>query len=334
MEKAVSNKNCINLIRLIAAIQVFRVHAIEHLSVREFDVASFVWGCIPGVPVFFVLSGFLIWNSLSRNDSFTTYIKKRVLRVYPELWTGVMLSLVTILILYYERLEIMPFSIWIATQSTFLQFWTLDCLREFGVGTPNGALWTICVMVQSYLVLWFIYKFMHSKTIKAWIIVFFISIIPNCIYPLLENMIPDILYKLIGVSFVPYLWIFIWGAFLCQYFEIIIKGIKKYWFVFLLAVGGVRSLGIDFGRYATIHVLLLAPALLGFAYRYDKLNIKKDISYGIYIYHMVVINVLVEVGFTGSYTSVFIAGVVTIIIASISYKYIGNVFVSKKKRIA
>ena len=81
-------RNCLNLIRIIAALQVFFGHASAHLQVSLPDLFMKFLNIVQGVPVFFLISGFLIWNSLNRNSAFKQYAKKRILRLYPELWGG------------------------------------------------------------------------------------------------------------------------------------------------------------------------------------------------------------------------------------------------------
>lgn len=82
------NKNCLNLIRIIAALNVFYGHAMTHLNVKIPTVISKVIGIFQGVPIFFILSGFLIWMSIERTPTFASYCKKRILRLYPELVGG------------------------------------------------------------------------------------------------------------------------------------------------------------------------------------------------------------------------------------------------------
>lgn len=81
-------KNCINLIRIIAALNVFYGHATTHLNIKMPVGVSKIIGVFSGVPIFFILSGFLIWMSIERTPTFTAYCKKRVFRLYPELVGG------------------------------------------------------------------------------------------------------------------------------------------------------------------------------------------------------------------------------------------------------
>lgn len=82
-------ENCLNLIRIIAALNVFYGHAMTHLNVKMPNVFTTIIGIFPGVPIFFMLSGFLIWMSIERTPTFAAYCKKRVLRLYPELVGGI-----------------------------------------------------------------------------------------------------------------------------------------------------------------------------------------------------------------------------------------------------
>ena len=108
-----------------------------------------------GVPIFFTLSAFFIWLSLSKNRTvLPQYIKKRFLRIYPELWIVVLMSVIVVLLLYHENTEVIPFLIWILTQGTVLQLWTPDFFKGYGMGAPNGSLWTISIFVQFYVVVY------------------------------------------------------------------------------------------------------------------------------------------------------------------------------------
>lgn len=98
MERA---SNCLNLVRLAAAFQVMFGHMIEHLGLPISGAVLRSAYFLRGVPIFFVISGFLIWFSIERSKSYGQYIKKRFLRIYPELWTAVLIELI-VLIIFYE----------------------------------------------------------------------------------------------------------------------------------------------------------------------------------------------------------------------------------------
>jgi peptidoglycan/LPS O-acetylase OafA/YrhL len=70
--------------------------------------------------------------------------------------------------------------------------------------------------------------------------------------------------------------------------------------------------------------------VIGFSYAFPSLNIKKDLSYGIYIYHMTVVNALIALGFTQTIGALITVIVLTFVVAYISTITIGNI-VRKKK---
>lgn len=320
------NKNCLRLIRLFAALQVFIVHSYAHLHIELPLFFKNLFSIIQGVPVFFLLSGFLIWNSLNQDDNAKSFFKKRILRLYPELWGGVLLSVITLLVLYINQINWLPFVVWIFTQSTVFQFWTPDCLRGFGCGTPNGSLWTISVMVQCYIAMWILHKFLRGKSSIRWVFLLLIGIVTNILTPHLNFILPELLVKLFEQTFLPYIWIFVLGALICEKFDVWRQFLMKYWFVFLFLSAIASFSGYDFGVYGTIKVLCLAPALIGFAYKYPRLTLKYDISYGIYIYHMVVINVFIELGFIERYIYILLTLMITIVLAIISSFTLGGFY--------
>lgn len=99
---------------------------------------------------------------------------------------------------YKEKINWLMLSLFGITQATVLQFWTPDFLKNFGNGTPNGALWTICVIVQFYIVCWFVHKFLKGKPLWIWCEVLVGSIAVGWASPLLANILPTIIYKLYG----------------------------------------------------------------------------------------------------------------------------------------
>ena len=112
------------------------------------------------------MSGFLIWMSIARSTTFGQYCKKRFWRIFPELWVAVAVEIVAILLLYDHTIEWGKLSLFAVTQSTIFQFWTPDFLREYGCGCPNGSLWTICVLIQFYVIAFYVYKWLRGKKNK------------------------------------------------------------------------------------------------------------------------------------------------------------------------
>lgn len=64
--------NCLSLIKLLASFQVMMKHLIRHLELPFPDVASKALFFYDGVPIFFIVSGFLIWMSSKPSIMSTT----------------------------------------------------------------------------------------------------------------------------------------------------------------------------------------------------------------------------------------------------------------------
>lgn len=204
--------NSLNLIRMLAAVQVLAGHTIAHLEIvlpQWLAYALWPLKLFPGVPIFFFLSGYLIVASIERSKSVGDYSKKRFYRIYPEMWLCVGISAVVLLFLAKD-LQLVPFLVFNFTQATVFQFWTPDCLRSYGVGTPNGSLWTQSVIVQFYILVWLVYRFLKNKGRTSWLIglVIAFAISLGLQYFRKHSSIPEIGNKLLGQTVFQYIWLF------------------------------------------------------------------------------------------------------------------------------
>lgn len=323
--------NGLNLIRLLAALQVFYGHAVAHLELTEVSFVTRVFTMFMGVPIFFFISGYLMWKSIDRTSNIKNYFTKRVLRLYPELWCGVAVSLITIFVLY-DGVVLRDVGLFAITQSTFMQFWTPDSLRGFGVGTPNGSLWTICVIVQFYIVAWFIKKVVAKhNTIVSWTALLSVLTLVNVLSPWIQGFLSEIIRKLYGQTVLPYLWLFMLGAFTCEYFDKIVPALKRLWWIIPIIFYILKWIHIDIpGSYPVLSSVLSCAFCISFAYAFPHIPIKHDISYGIYIYHMIVINVALELGFKGSWGVCAVVLFITLLLATSSYFTLA-IFCKKRK---
>lgn len=320
--------NCLNLFKLIAALQVMYGHIIVHLGISSHPYFDKVFGIFLGVPIFFTLSGFLVWFSIERTakqEGYQKYIRKRFRRIYPEMWVAIAVEITVMCILYHEW-NVRDTALFALTQSTFLQFWTPNSLRGYGCGTPNGSLWTMCVTIQFYLIAWSIYKLMKNRNWLVWVITFIASILVselgNFTVGLFHN---EILIKLYGQTIIRYLWLFLLGMGLACFYDKVIPFCTKWWPV-LLFTGGIVSIGgfdlsAGYGIFKTLFVIL---AIIGFSYRYPELKLKNDISFGVFIYHMTIVNIMITFGWTGRFIHLLIAFTASCILGYISTITIGK----------
>jgi len=80
-ERTDNRNNNFDILRFLAALQVLIGHCINCLGKENYD-----WFFdISGVPVFFIISGFLVTKSWCDNPNIFLFLKKRILRIFPAL---------------------------------------------------------------------------------------------------------------------------------------------------------------------------------------------------------------------------------------------------------
>jgi len=327
--------NCLSLIRIIAAFQVMFGHMIEHLELPGNDTILHMTYFLRGVPIFFVISGFLIWFSIQRSKSCIDFLWKRFWRIYPELWVAVAIEII-VLVLLYSGWDVKRLLLFAFGQGSIFQFYTPDCLRGYGTGTPNGALWTIGVIIQFYIIVWAFHKLMEKRKAVTWIIglaaSFAISWLGTvCTY----NWIGvEILGKLYDQTFIKYFWLFYIGMLIAEYKDVILPFIIKYWFGLLVVAFCFFLTGWDFfSGYYLGWSLFLTCGLIGFAYRFPQLSINTDISYSLFLYHMIVVNVFVNFDWTRNWLYAILVVLIAITLSYLSTVTIGR-WSDKKKKMA
>ena len=165
-------RNNFDLIRLFAASQVAISHISSHLGVKSPILE--VLELFPGVPIFFFVSGYLIYGSYEQsnkrpNPNLNFFIK-RFLRLFPALWLCFLLSILSIWASGYLSevdFSILDFVAWIISQNTIFQFYNPDFMRGYGAGVINGSIWTIFVEIQFYILTPFIFFLLNKVYYKT-----------------------------------------------------------------------------------------------------------------------------------------------------------------------
>ena len=142
----------------------------------------------------------------------------------------------------------------------------------------------------------------------------------------------EVLTKLYDQTIIRYGWLFVYGCFVAEYKEKLVDEVlTKYWYVFIVVsiVPFLTQVDVNAG-YNVLHSFLLVSGLIGLAYAFPKLSIKRDISYGIFLYHMIVVNVFMTYGWIKSWGYAIIVVVITVILAYVSNRTIGT-WAAKRK---
>ncbi|MBN2800779.1 MAG: acyltransferase [Deltaproteobacteria bacterium] len=332
--------NNLDLLRLFAATQVAVLHGAHHLGLGTGEA----WwvqllGWFPGVPIFFFVSGLLISRSYEHNPVLREYALNRGLRIYPALWTNVALSFLAVIATgYLASVSAAQVAIWAAAQATFLPFYNPEFMRGFGVGVLNGSLWTIAVELQFYAFIPLLYLFLRplerlrvgtNTALLSMVLVFLV--INRVYFHLLPTYGDMVQFKLLGVSLIPWLYMFLLGVLAQRHLRQLLPWVQGRLLVALpaylaLAWAGT-SLGLNSGN--GVHPVLYLPLIftvLAFTYTLphlgERLLRRNDISYGVYIYHMPVVNLLLYYGVSGNIASLALALVLSFLLAGLSWRLV------------
>lgn len=259
------------------------------------------------------------------------YARNRVLRMYPGLWVCLAVSIAFFLSAGVALPSAGAFAAWFAAQATFFQFYNPAFLRGFGVGALNGSLWTIAVELQFYIALPLLALAARRYRVRG-------STIAIACLPLMyagrwligpEQTIPE---KLVAVSLVPYLFYFVLGIVARSVHERwprVFEGKGAAWVAayacWVAAEHVFRLDGATGNVLNPISIVLLGCTAVAVAYTVPGLSNRilrgNDVSYGVYIYHMPVINLCLAEGI-GGMTGVVAALAGTTACAVLSWRYV------------
>jgi peptidoglycan/LPS O-acetylase OafA/YrhL len=335
--------NNLDLIRLGAAAQVAITHSIAYFVPRASDsyLLRFI-ELFPGVPVFFFVSGFLISKSFEKNSNIREYALNRLLRIYPGLWVCFIVSLAMVTLSGYFRAvhPAMPeLLLWVLGQLSFAQFFNPDFMRAYGAGVLNGSMWSIPVELQFYALtpaLYALFRLAGRTAHRANAVL----IILICVFWLLQHLYvaaelrhgPTLELKLIGVSFLPWLYMFLVGVLCQRNAQRLLPWLDRRAAVLfaayvVLAAGGNAVLGWNIGNTMGLPLFLaLAAMTLAAAFSHpglsDRLLRRNDISYGVYVYHMPIVNLLLVLGLGGTVAGFLLTMATTLLCAGISWSVV------------
>lgn len=346
------NENNFDLIRLFAAMQVAVHHAAHHLKVHNEPIISGivkVLDLFPGVPIFFFISGFLISKSFESNSRILHYTKNRALRLFPGL---IVCGVVTVAMIsmsgYFSEVDVSSsgMAIWIISQLTFFQFYDPDFLSGYGIGQANGSLWTIYIEIQFYILVPFIYLTLNSvwSTVRSFNRVVLLMLVFFYLVHLLlaSTSGGGLLLRLAEMTFVPYFYMFLIGMLFQRHFDFFSKLLEGR-FIVLLVIYFAVCLGLNSVMDVTLGnamnpLLYMVLCCLTFSAAFSmrglgrKLLQSNDISYGVYIYHMPIVNLFIYLGMVSSTGYFYLALLASILVAAMSWMLIEKPFMKLKNQ--
>lgn len=328
-----NEKNNFDIVRFSLAFIVMLVHAAEVTRSADIRFLSQFLNSDFAVRGFFAISGFLIAKSYLRSKSLTSYFIKRAQRILPAYIFVIVLCFVIGMCL--TTLPLMDFLKnketikYLIANFSFLNF-IQPSLPGVFTSNPNqpmdGSLWTIKAELTLYVLLPFIVPLMKKNPLKVWSIIFVIS----CAWffyftSLYTGPKADTLAK----QFVSLSSFFFFGSLLAIHQPTFVR-LKEITIVslvvFLLFKNTHYSFIIEPIAFSSV-VILFCTNLC----KEVKISQYGDLSYGMYLYHWPIIQVLQHFGLfaTNAFIGLGLTIVITLALAYTSWNVLESRFLKR-----
>lgn len=335
IEKTNNLNNNFDFLRFLAASSVLLIHCFILFGVKD---PSFIKYLPAGVPVFFIISGFLITKSWTDNPDLSVFLKKRVLRICPAL----------IIVVLFAALILGPAltTLDLKTYFTDVEFWKY--LRDLFVykiyftlpgvfennpypAAVNGSLWTLPIEFFMYILV-AIFGLLNILN-KKWL---YISIFILSIFLIFHVYVGDLYNKNFifceGRHLFRLLNLFFLGSCLYTYRSKIIFSFPLFLAAILIWIIGVNTAMFDFVQFITLPyiVIYFAYAKIPLINNWGKYG---DFSYGIYIWAFPIQQTITYLykDYLNIYSYMAITFVLTLFASFLSYNFIEKPALKLKK---
>jgi peptidoglycan/LPS O-acetylase OafA/YrhL len=340
--------NNFDLLRLLAALQVAVVHSLGFLKPGSF--ARLLGGGLdrfPGVPIFFVISGILISKSYEHSDSLRDYLRNRCLRIFPGLWVCLVFSVAVIFALgvgSLGRITAPDWLLWWAGQMSIFQNVQATFLKPLN-NHLNPSLWTIPIELEFYIVLPALYGILRLRRRLGNMGLLAIALASLAVQLLIVNSHQSVAqvraYSLLNMTLAPYLWMFLVGVSIQRNWSTLrgwLFGRAHWWGLgYLLLCSAARWLRVDTGgnNMSPVFLLPLAGLIVALAMSVPQLSDRilrhHDVSYGLYLYHMLVIYLFMGLAAPSGWASFPAAIMVSLGLAGLSWTLIEKPYLKGKR---
>ncbi|MBI2682842.1 MAG: acyltransferase [Acidobacteriales bacterium] len=307
--------NCFDFLRFLAAFAVVVQHGTYHFDLKLLWLEpNGRWWFYDGVPLFFILSGMLVYRSAEKcilgGHPVRDYFTNRFLRIAPAIYTYLVVTVIVLLALgamSWRSMFTLQFAGWSLATILLAPIYNPPMFRPIGLGAINGSLWTIPVEIGFYamvpIFVWAARRSGFARTMST--IWGFALISMTVLWWLGLQGMERMPYKLFHVTFLAHLGYFAlgmcwsklwaqtyqsgWLAALCAALYVLVRIV---WLGPKELSNPLETLAWAIPlSYAAIWFAYHGPRLLG---RWtEKVG---DLSFGVYIWHGVVLNVMLYLG--------------------------------------
>ncbi|EHZ2591254.1 acyltransferase [Vibrio parahaemolyticus] len=321
-------ENNFNLLRFILACIVLLYHAmtLNNIELYQYVPAKFA------VYAFFSISGFFIINSWVNRRQLGYYFCSRFFRLYPLYFVVIASSVIYGLYNYsgtfieYFRDGALKYFL---VNASFLNFMAPDLPEIFkgnNISAVNGSLWTLKIEVMFYVLVPLVFFSSTINTKKLALVYYIFSII---LYYFVDFIVDKLEFPIQFKHQLPSMLSFFFIGYL-----ILSSKIKNVWLILMLIVS---LIGYFFDLFV-FSALFISVLVYIFAYKIKLPKLPKklgDLSYGIYIWHFPIIQILISHSlFECFYVGFLITVLIVFLLSFFSWQFIEKQAISYGKRLS
>lgn len=288
----------------------------------------------PAVATMFSISGFLCAASYERCKVIKAFYLKRIVRIYPALIVVVLIPIIIYISIGATQITLRGLLRYLIRGIT-LGDAGKEYLPDGAMG--NGSLWTVFIQVQFYAITPLLMLLLRKTQKVIHVGAGGVFLLVSLVMPIIMNRSEGIVNSAFGVSCLPYLYMYYVGVYLYVYRKDDLRFLIK-WFPLILVVYCIAHyvIGMDTfkGKYYInpLSGFLISIIAISGAYALGAYKFKVDISYGIYLWHMAVLDI-VTVIFGVHDMALFLSTIsITLLIAFSSYWFVEKTMCSLLNR--
>ena len=288
--------NNFDLLRLLFAMTVCLVHAYELSGFHQLAWVELILSSEVAVKGFFVVSGFLIIMSFERSTSLYSFAGKRIRRIYPAYFTVVIICAIGLALVSSKNIAEYFSVTWVkyvATNLVFLNFLEPTLPGVFSSNklvAVNGALWTLKIEAMFYLTVPLV-VFISRRFSRVAVLVFVYcsSVMYSELMMKAAKQTGSSLYESLGRQLPGQLSYFMAGAFLYYFLPFFERRIRYFIVAAVLVLAVNLNYPLPFLEPFALATVVVFFGLYLYVGNFGKYG---DFSYGIYIVHFPVIQLL------------------------------------------
>lgn len=325
------DSNAFDIVGLIATCSILFGHTVGYsgLAIKGllYDIVTNFFRSGEALAAIFSISGFLVAASWERTKNFRSFFIKRIVKIYPALILAVVIPSIVYLALGYVESDLVGYVKYLIRR---IVFQTGEDMVPSGA-KGNVSLWTIIMQMQFYFLTPVCVKYLKKRGLFVGFLVTILFTIYNMVTPTLviSNKYLELLYY--SLCF-PYLYMYLLGVVCYLNREKVLPWLMKKAYL-LLGIYAVLQCIVrldDLYKWNYINPFsgwIICLAVIGVSYRIGNKHLSVDPSYGIYLWHMPVmeaVHYILKVEY--SFLMIIFVWIATFCIGIIQYNLIEKTF--------